>query len=97
VNDSAHRDERLIAATLASGLLANSSKETTSRAQGTPAQAAVTIYFECLDALRVAQEKRAMRTLSKNAGGRRRKCIEVSTKAPHLAHWGKTYMASSRF
>ena len=58
MNDSADRDERLIAATLSSGLLANSSKETTSRAQGTPAQAAVAIYFECLDALRVAREKR---------------------------------------
>lgn len=33
MNDSADRGERLIAATLASGLLANSSKKTTSRAQ----------------------------------------------------------------
>jgi len=39
-------------------LLANASKETTTRAQGTPAQAAVAIYFECLDALRAAREKR---------------------------------------
>ena len=59
MDDSAHSDERLIAATLASGLLANASKETTTRAQGTPAQAAVAIYFECLDALRAAREKRA--------------------------------------
>lgn len=58
MDDSADADERLIAATLASGLLANASKETTTRAQGTPAQAAVAIYFECLDALRVAREKR---------------------------------------
>jgi hypothetical protein len=59
MDDSAYSDERLIAATLASGLLANASKETTTRAQGTPAQAAVAIYFECLDALRAAREKRA--------------------------------------
>lgn len=59
MDDGAHSDERLIAATLASGLLANASKETTTRAQGTPAQAAVAIYFECLDALRAAREKRA--------------------------------------
>jgi hypothetical protein len=58
MDDSADSDERLIAATLASGLLANASKETTTRAQGTPAQAAVAIYFECLDALRTAREKR---------------------------------------
>jgi hypothetical protein len=59
MDGSVDTDERLIAATLASGLLANASKETTTRAQGTPAQAAVAIYFECLDALRVAREKRA--------------------------------------
>jgi hypothetical protein len=59
MDDNADTDERLIAATLASGLLANASKETTTRAQGTPAQAAVAIYFECLDALRTAREKRA--------------------------------------
>jgi hypothetical protein len=59
MDDSADCDERLIAATLASGLLANASKETTTRAQGTPAQAAVAIYLECLDALRTAREKRA--------------------------------------
>jgi hypothetical protein len=59
MSDNAHADERLIAATLASGLLANASKETTTRAQGTPAQAAVAIYFECLDALRLQREKRA--------------------------------------
>jgi hypothetical protein len=57
MSDNAH--EHLIAATLASGLLANASKETTTRAQGTPAQAAVAIYFECLDALRLQREKRA--------------------------------------
>ena len=56
-----HRDGEyaMIAAALGSGLLSNAAKETTTRAQGTPAQAAVAIYFECLDALRVAQEKRA--------------------------------------
>jgi hypothetical protein len=59
MDDSANSDDRLIAATLASGLLANASKETTTRAQGTPAQAAVAIYFECLGALRAAREKRA--------------------------------------
>jgi hypothetical protein len=59
MDDGSDSDERLVAATLASGLLANASKETTTRAQGTPAQAAVAIYFECLDALRVAREKRA--------------------------------------
>ena len=41
------------------GLLSNSAKETTTRSQGTPAQAAVAIYFECLDALRLEREKRA--------------------------------------
>jgi hypothetical protein len=44
---------------LANGLLSNSAKETTTRSQGTPAQAAVAIYFECLDALRLEREKRA--------------------------------------
>ena len=34
MDDNADTDERLIAATLASGLLANASKETTTRAQG---------------------------------------------------------------
>jgi hypothetical protein len=59
MGDSADADERLIAATLASGLLSNASKETTTRAQGTHAQAAVAIYFECLDALRIERGKRA--------------------------------------
>jgi hypothetical protein len=52
-------DERMIAASLANGLLSNSAKEMTTRSQGTPTQAAVLIYFECLDALRVEREKRA--------------------------------------
>jgi hypothetical protein len=39
-------DERPIAAMLASGVLSNAANETITRAQGTPAQAAVAIYFE---------------------------------------------------
>ena len=61
MDDSAEIDERLIAATLAGGLLANASKEPTTRAQETPAQAAVAIDSQCLDALRTAREKRAKR------------------------------------
>jgi hypothetical protein len=57
--NNADIDERLIAATLANGLLSNAAKETITRAQGTPAQAAVAIYLECLDALRLAREKSA--------------------------------------
>ena len=59
MGDDKYTDERLIAAMLANGLLSNSAKETTTRSQGTPAQAAVAIYFECLDALRLEREKRA--------------------------------------
>ena len=42
-----HRDGEyaMIAAALASGLLSNAAKETTTRAQGTPAQAAVAILL----------------------------------------------------
>jgi hypothetical protein len=58
MGDGTDTDERLIAAMLANGLLSNASKETITRAQGTPAQAAVAIYFECLDALRATSEKR---------------------------------------
>jgi hypothetical protein len=59
MSNGADTDERLIAAMLASGLLSNAAKETTTRAQGTPAQAAVAIYFECLEALRIERERRA--------------------------------------
>ena len=59
MGDDTYTDEHLIAAMLANGLLSNSAKETTTRSQGTPAQAAVAIYFECLDALRLEREKRA--------------------------------------
>jgi hypothetical protein len=58
MGDDTYTDEHLIAAMLANGLLSNSAKETTTRSQGTPAQAAVAIYFECLDALRLEREKR---------------------------------------
>jgi hypothetical protein len=59
MGDDTYTDEHLIAAMLANGLLSNSAKETTTRSQGTPAQATVAIYFECLDALRLEREKRA--------------------------------------
>jgi hypothetical protein len=63
MGNGADTDERLVAAVLANGLLSNASKETITRSQGTPAQAAVAIYFECLDALRIAREKRATDSL----------------------------------
>jgi hypothetical protein len=63
MGDGADSDERLVAAMLANGLLSNASKETITRAQGTPAQAAVAIYFECLDALRATREKRTAANL----------------------------------
>jgi hypothetical protein len=89
MNDSADRDERLIAATLASGLLANSSKETDlARPEHLSSRGGDLLRMSGCTPRR-AGAARGMNALQQ-CRAEAQKCIEESTKAPHpalRAHW----------
>ncbi len=50
--------DEMVAATLASGLLAATTAKLASGAKATPAQLAAMVYFDCLEALRAERAKR---------------------------------------